>query len=305
MKKCRHCGSGGEIKVSYARIWLCKDCFTSFFERKVKRTAERHRMLKGVRRLAVAISGGKDSAALLAALKRIKLDADLTPIHINLGIPGHSSECERKARELTSLLDLELHVFKLEKEGFTIGMLGETRLGRRACAACSTVKRYWLNKLARELGAQALATGHHLDDTVEVLFNAYLTGDLETIARLRPALPARGKLIARVKPLISLTSQETLEYARILGLPFTSSKCPLGRGSRSLRRRKLIDKISDEIPGFRHTLLSTHLRVFQPIAEEHTELADLRECKLCGEPSSQEVCGYCKVKSAIKGHLAS
>ncbi|RLG52482.1 MAG: hypothetical protein DRN96_02595 [Thermoproteota archaeon] len=306
MRVCRHCGSrAGEVRVGYARMWLCRDCFTRFFERKVRRTLEKYRMLKGVSRLAVAVSGGKDSAALLAALARLELGIELAPIHLNLGIPGYSSECERKARELAEHLGLRLQVFKLEEEGFTVGMLGETRLRRRACAACSTVRRYWLNRLARELDAQAVATGHNLDDTVEVLFNAYFTGDLETIARLKPALPARGKLVARIKPLIALTEEEALEYAEILELPFTSVKCPLGKGSRSLRRKKLIETIAEEVPGYKHTFLSAHLRVFQPMAEEHAELGELGECRLCGEPSSQEVCGYCRVKSAVRAYLAS
>ena len=99
---------------------------------------------------------------------------ELVAIHVDLGIPGYSEECRRIVEKVCGDLGLELHVHDLKKrEGYGIPDFMDTPFRRRICGACGTVKRYHTNRMAYELEADRLATGHNLDDTVEILFELY------------------------------------------------------------------------------------------------------------------------------------
>jgi uncharacterized protein (TIGR00269 family) len=299
---CKRCGAGAEIYLDYARVSLCPDCFKNLFERKVKETVLKYKMIERGDRVAVAASGGKDSSALLSVLRRIFPDIELAALHINLGIDGYSDECERKLTELTKRLDVDLKVFSLKKElGFSMGDFKRTVYGDRICAPCGTIKRYLINKLAHEGGFTKLATGHNLDDIAEVLFNCYLQGDVNQIAKLRPVLlSAHPKLVCKIKPLWAMTEMEDLLYASYSGLPFRAKECPFSRGTRSLERKRLINDISVRIPGFKHTFVKSHLKKLSPLIEKSIGEAPLVECEVCGMPSSSKVCAFCRRVQLVK-----
>ncbi len=257
-------------------------------------------MLEHTSRVLIAVSGGKDSSALLATLAGFSDDVEILPFHIDLGIPGYSEKCREAVEELCKGLGLKPLIFKLETEGFT--MADVAKKYKKPCSPCGTIKRYWMNKVSIERKVDLVLTGHNLDDTIEVLFQAYLTGSVHTIAKTKPKLERIGDLIGRAKPLIRHTDLETLYFSSINELPFVVAECPYSRGSRSIRRKKLIEKIARDIPNFKHTFLSTHLKTFQPLLAEKTRLPPLRKCKRCGMPASAEVCSYCKLKERILKH---
>lgn len=293
MRACSRCGGEAEIRLDYARMDLCPECFLRFYERKVEETVRKYGMFKRGDRVAVAVSGGKDSAALLFSLRKVFPDLPLVAIHLNLGIPAYSEECEEKFRELVGRVGVEGIVYDLRKElGISIPDLRGTR---RICSPCGTIKRYLLNRLAWEGGFTKLATGHHLDDTAEVLFHLYLQGDLGQLVRLRPFSPStHPKLVPKVKPLWRTTERENLLYALLRNLPFRSRECPFSSGSRSLERKKLIWEMEGKIRGFRHTLLSSHLKKFLPLLERVVEPPPLLECSSCHMPSSSDPCAFCR-----------
>lgn len=300
---CKRCGAGAEIFLDYARINLCPECFKNLFERKVRETILRYRMIEHGDRVAVAASGGKDSSALLFVLRRIFPDLELSAIHINLGIGGYSDECEQKLLRLTKNLDVDLRVFNLKKElGISMGDFRNTVYKDRICAPCGTVKRYLLNKLAFEGEFTKLATGHNLDDVAEVLFNSYLYGEINQLVRLKPVLPStHPKLVSKIKPLWAMTEMEDLLYASYCSLPFRAEECPFSRGTRSLERKKLLNDIAIRIPGFKHTFVKSHLKKLSPALERSVEVSSLVECELCGMPSSSKVCAFCKRIELAKG----
>jgi len=308
MPRCSRCGEEDRaIYIAYMRSYLCPECFLKFYERKVKNTVLKHGMFRGAVKVGVAVSGGKDSMALLRAIRNIFPDLELTAIHINLGIGEYSNECERKVRELCEELGVELVIHRLaEEEGFTIPDLLNTPYGRRICGACGIVKRYLMNRMGWELGVDRLATGHNLDDTVELLFELYLTGRVEELVRVRPVLEGGWRIVARVKPLIEMTEEENLWYARLTNTSFATLECPLVKGSRMIERKKLIARIEEEIPGFRHLLYKSHVKRLLPRLEKVVEKPELKPCELCGMPATGKICGYCRLVSrvlkAVKAH---
>jgi len=308
MPKCRKCGREAQVYIGYAKLNLCSACFKEFFERKVRSTIDKYKMIERDDRVAVAISGGKDSAALLFVLRELFPELEMKAIHINLGIGGYSEECEEKVRELLNHVDAELILFDLRDElGVSIEDFKNTVYGRRICSPCGTIKRYLINKLAHQEGATKLATGHHLDDVVEVAFNNYMHGDVNQLARLKPVLPStHPKFIVKVKPLWGVTEEETMLYALHQGLPFRTVECPLSSGARSSGRKKLIHQIEEEIPGFRHTFLKSHTARILPLLEKSVGGAKLVECEVCGMPSSERTCAFCKrIRLAKEARQAS
>ncbi len=304
--RCRICGDPATYRLDHARMHLCEGCFIRYYERKVYKTISKHNMLREARKVAVAVSGGKDSLALLEVLHRIVSEkfpeVNLSVIHIDLGIPGYSEECRNTVERVCSGLDVECHIYDLRaEEGYTIPDFQATPFRRRICGACGTVKRYLMNKIAYEIGADRLATGHNLDDVVEVLFELYLKGSVGELVRIKPvAWSSNVKLVTKIKPLIELTEKENLYYVLSRKLPVLSVQCPLAKDSRMLKRKELINMIEKEIPGFRHTFYKSHLKRLMPALRETIKEPTLMECKSCGMPSLSETCSYCKLTSKLR-----
>ena len=288
------------VYVDYMGRWLCRDCFIEFYEKKLRNTILKYGMFGSRDSIGVAVSGGKDSMAMLMALSRTFPDLGIKAIHINLGIGDYSRDSEEAVRRLCDRLGVEAIIYDLkEREGFTLPDLMKTSYRRRICGACGIIRRYLLNRIAWENGLRILATGHTLDDVVELLFELYLNGRIEEIVRVKPVLEGGDKLVKRVKPLIELTDQENKYYADFMETPYSRLECPLVRGSRMLRRKELISRIEEKIPGFRHTFYKSHVKRFLPKLESLVERPKLRACKVCGMPTIGDVCSYCKLSSRV------
>jgi tRNA(Ile)-lysidine synthase TilS/MesJ len=111
--KCVKCGRQAVIKIPYARLWLCKDHFIEFFEARVLKAIKRYGLIKKGDKVLVAVSGGKDSASLLSALKKAseELDFNIIALHIDLGIGEYSKGNREAVVRLASQLGIKLLVF--------------------------------------------------------------------------------------------------------------------------------------------------------------------------------------------------
>lgn len=300
---CRHCRvNEAKIRLDYARLSLCENCFVKFIERKVARTINEHRMIEKHDKVLVAISGGKDSAALLHLIKNVVPEIEVMCLHIDLGITGFSEVCRQKAEELAKREDVELMVVDLE------GLLGR-RLDqlasryRKICSLCGLVRRYTLNRYGLAYGATKIATGHNLDDAVAILWDFYVKGDLLEALKFQPVTKlAHPKAIPRIKPLIGLTDFELKVYVDIKALPYTLVQCSFGRGSKLNRRKKLVESIESMYPAFKHTFLKSHVKRISPLLSSlpTSRSVDWRSCSRCGMPSKGDLCGMCRIKETLK-----
>jgi len=162
------------------------------------------------------------------------------------------------------------------------------------------VKRYLLNRVARELGAHVVATGHTLDDFLSVLLQAYIRGDLGLLSKHKPYLPLADGLVARAKPLAETPESDTLAYARILGLRFTERKCPYSRKAVSADYKAALDLLEGRHPGLKFQMLRSFLDRIQPrIAAEAGSAVG--RCEVCGEPSFSRVCQFCRLRAQLAG----
>ena len=290
------------LRLSYARMSLCDECFVKFVERKVERTLREYDMIEQGDKLLVALSGGKDSSALLHIIKGLAPDVKLTCLHIDLGIEGLSEQCRLKAEELASQEGVELEVVELRDFlGCSISELALQH--KKTCSPCGLARRYILNYYGCLRGATKIATGHNLDDVLAVLWDLYVAGDLLEAVKLRPVTRSvHPKALSRIKPLIELTDFELKAYVDIKALPYSPAQCPFGRESKLNERKKLIDAIESMYPSFKHTFLKTHVKRVSPLLSPllASRATDRRSCARCGMLSKGELCGMCRLKERLK-----
>ena len=302
MKICSICHKKeAKIHLRYARLSLCEDCFSKYYVNRLVKIIEEYHMFNEKDRIAVAISGGKDSSALLHAMKMAYPKYDIFALHIDLGIDRFSRESLESVRELCRRLDVPLIIYSLEKEkGYTIKDLLETKYSRRICSACSIIKRAYMRDIARENGATILATGHNLNDVVETMITLFVDGKFTDISSLAPSQPPyHPSQIKKIKPLIRHYEWENEYYVKMNNLPYVGEKCPLSKGARSLKRKNILDKWKESEPGIIRQIHTIFTRKF--ILMIGREEMELNTCRICGGPTFGKIYSRCKIELEIRG----
>jgi len=246
--------------------------------------------------IGVAVSGGKDSASLIYALRSIYPRLKLKAFYVNLGIEGYSDHCEEKARRVAEMVNAEFIVYDLRKEdGVSVDLFRHTNYKNKICSPCGVIKRRLFDVLAKRANVKILATGHNLDDIVSIYLSGFFSGDFTYIARLKPVQPPLvNGFPKKVKPLIRTPEMDTAVYAMYNKLPIREVECPHAKGNVEMKYKSLIYYMEKRDPRFKFTVLSLFLKRFIPLIEDKVEEKSLMSCKSCGFPSSMEICGYCK-----------
>ncbi len=306
--RCSRCRKNDAIiNLAYARQRLCKDCFNDFFTKRVRRVVEEFRMFKPGERVAVAVSGGKDSVALLHALKKAFPEQEIYAFYINLGIKYYSDHLEKKVIELAEMVGVPIEIYNLkEKEGYTIDDFLLTKYKNKMCSVCGAIKRNIFTMLAVKVNAEAVATGHNLDDTVSTMMSLFFSGDFEGIARLKPVLkPLIKGQPRKIKPLITTPEIEDLYYVALNELPVQECGCPHGEFTPIKGMKKWLDEMEKEQPDIKFRLLSVFRRKFIPLVEKglnfEESIKEVRACTVCGMPSSSEICSKCRRVMELMG----
>lgn len=301
--RCTICKSKGEknkaiIYLPHHRLALCKEHFISWFEKRVEKTIKEFKMFSKNDRILVAVSGGKDSLALWNALVKLGYEAD--GFYINLGIGQYSEDSKHLALNFAKRIGRALHILDLSSEISTIPQIKEST-NRPACSACGMVKRYYMNKFAKENGYNIIATGHNLDDEAAVLFGNTLKWDVDYLKRQYPVLKEENGFIRKVKPLCKITEKESALYSFFNNIEYIEYECPFSEGASSIEYKEYIAKLEEKHPGTKLQFYTNFLKRMYPILQTHEKLKEeLNKCKICGEPSYNEICSVCSLKEKLK-----
>jgi uncharacterized protein (TIGR00269 family) len=289
----------GQPAVYYRRYegrdW-CRNCFLGSIEKKFRRTVSKNKLIQKGDRIAVAVSGGKDSLTLLHLMSKIK-GMELVAFSIDEGIEGYRPGGIECARRLCKQFGIEHHVYSYRKElGFDLDSLGDI-LGKdmKHCTYCGVFRRYLLNKKARELGATKLAVGHNMDDEAQSIMMNFVRGDISRFARL--GTPSSGsKFVPRIKPLRDIPEKEIAAYAMLRGIEFSDDECPHSFDNVRRDMQGMLNDFELKYPGTKQQIVNFYDRIkgFVPLPE-----GKVHECQECGEPSSGSICKACELLGKI------
>jgi tRNA 2-thiocytidine biosynthesis protein TtcA len=209
-----------------------------------------YRLIEDGDRIAVAVSGGKDSLVLLWLLRErlswIPVHYDLVAIHVD---PGFDRQSSNTLQEY------------FESQGFAYRII-HTDHGLRAhsdenrenpCFLCSRLRRKTLFKTARDLGCVKLALGHNQDDFLETFFINILYGG--QVAGILPRQPFFGGQTVVIRPLALLPSNNIERFARHLQLPVVVNACPTAGVSKRQKIRAMLETLYDSNSKVRGNIL--------------------------------------------------
>ena len=309
---CTKCKTKAVIGLPRHNAAFCKPHFTDYVHDQVAKAIKSQKMFAKDDRLLVAVSGGKDSLALWHILLTLGYRADA--LYVNLGIGGYSEQSyakvQRFADEFAAARGATLHLHTVEKEeGAGIRELA-TLVHRPTCSTCGTIKRYQFDRAAVEHEYDVMATGHNLDDEAARLLGNVLHWQEEYLDKQGPSLPASVEGFAKkVKPLYRLTERELAAYAVLNKIDYIVEECPMAKGARTLLYKEVLNRLETESPGTKQTFYWGFLdkqskKESAPTTMTEKDQAMLHPCATCGQPTTAEICSYCKLMVRAKGASA-
>ena len=305
--KCKKCGAKASVNMRQHKLALCKEHYLEWMPEQTERFIKKYEMFTREEKILVAVSGGKDSLGLWDILVRLGYQAD--GLYLGLGIDGgigYSHESQKFAEKFANKYNLKLHILDIEKEyGQPIPVLAEKshRGYGKPCAVCGLAKRHEMNRIARDLGYDVLATGHNLDDEAAVLFGNTLSWAGDFLLRQGPVLTATEGMARKVKPLCRFYEREMTAYCLLRGIEYIYEECPFAEGSQSIYYKELLNQLESSRPGAK---LIFYLRFLEArksgdlFIEKSPTLAHLRPCLKCGQlTSTNDLCSFCRMIEPI------
>jgi len=306
--KCSLCDRDAVYCPRYEGRCYCREHFVKWFEGKVRKTIRKFSFFGKEEHIVVATSGGKDSLAALYFLHKLSRRVPgwkISALLIDEGIKGYRDEAIKDFLRVVERLGVDYKIVSFKEEiGYSLDELVqmgyERGLPYKPCTYCGVFRRYLLNKHARELGGTVLVTAHNLDDVVQTFLLDLYRGDVKKIPRLGPVtgVSSHPKFVRRVKLFYEVPEKEVTIYALLNDVyPSTFVECPYARFSPRWQIRSFINRMEELYPGSKYSLLKSLLALVDALKEKYRERP--RTCKICGEPSSGEICRACQLKMEL------
>jgi uncharacterized protein (TIGR00269 family) len=299
---CDKCGKKAVIFVKYSGAHLCADHFCDFVEKRVKHEIRQQVNLKGGERIAVAVSGGKDSTVALHLVNKIlghRRDLELCAITVDEGIAGYRESSIPIVADQCRSIGVDHVVISFEDAfGITMDEIAKKERRLATCSYCGVLRRAAMNRAAKELRAKYLATGLNLDDTAQSILMNFSRGDVERLARLGPHKRVQMDLVPRIQPLRMIPESETTLYALVNNLSYHDLECPYAPEALRNTYRSVIAQLEDKSPGTRHSILNSYAEIL-PALESIYPRAKLGHCS-CGEPTMAEKCKACELIDSLR-----
>ncbi len=304
--RCDRCPEDAVVDQPYRGAHLCERHFSDSVRERFRR--ELHRQLPKFSHgtVAVAVSGGKDSAvalALSASYFARRPTVRVVALTVDEGIEGYRPATLVRAAELATSLDLEHRVVRSrDRLGVTTDGMAKAFPGTVPCSFCGVWRRRLLNSAAKDAQADVLVLGFNLDDLAQTVLMNFARADLARMRRMAPHGHRQPGLVPRIAPLATVPEREVYLYARLRGLPFDHGECPhAGAAARNVYR-EVVWRLEEAFPGTRHALLRSREQILDALDGPDGEGAPGR-CIECGEPSTGPRCRSCEYLRVARSTL--
>lgn len=301
---CKFCKSNPVITLVNNDISLCKSCFIKYFEKKARKTITQYSMIKKKDHIGLALSGGKDSSALLHLLNALQKQTGifkLSAILIDEGIANYRAKTKNFAKKICKKEGIKLNIVSFKDEfGRSLDQLIK-KSDLNPCTTCGVLRRYLLNKYSLKYKFTKLATAHNLDDESQSVLMNFFKNNMDVQKRLGPVTGVikHPSFVPRIKPFYFLTEKEIATYAFVKKLMYVAN-CPYH--TKALRQdvRNLINDFEARYQGTKHSFIQSFLHILPLLKKDTASSKNLILCKRCKQPSSNNLCKTCKLIENLK-----
>jgi uncharacterized protein (TIGR00269 family) len=271
--------------------------FNQYIRNNAREVIMDYQLIKPIERVAVGLSGGKDSVLTLHLLVELmdELDFELVAVSIDEGISGYRGEGINAARVNAAKLGVELVEGSFKEEfGFTLDQAAD--LYQSACIPCGVFRRQLLNKISNELGADKVATGHNLDDEIQSFLMSFAKADFRRFSKFGPKLDRiHPKLVPRIKPLWKIPEKDVGIWAVMNKVDVHFAECPYSHTSLRAKVKNYLNELEGKRQGTKLSILESFSKTFKFQKKEII----MGVCSRCSEPSSLNICKACEMVEEI------
>ena len=219
-------------------------------------------------------------------------------VTIDEGIGGYREEGVEIAARNAGKFGVEHKIVSFtEYLGMTLDDIisRNTKEGRRnACTYCGVFRRWILNRVAKDVGATKIATGHNLDDETQSIVMNYLEGNIQNLTRIGPKSESRSeRFTIKIKPLREIPEKEIGLYVVARELDVHFAGCPYASESFRAEIGSFIKNLSREHPTIMYSTLRGFDRMKPVLKREFSRDYPTSGCEKCGEPSTARLCKAC------------
>ena len=222
----------------------------------VRRCVEDYNMISPGDRVAVGISGGKDSLVLLQILAGLRQYSDfsLDAVTIDMGLGMDYSG----VAEFCGELDVPYHLVKTE-----IGpIIFEHRKEKNPCSMCAKMRRGALNQAILDLGIRKIALGHHYDDAVETFLMSLLYEG--RISCFQPVTELDRMGVTQIRPMLYIHEKTVDNFAKRMALPVVENRCPADKHTKREEIKQLVFELSGRYPDLKERVFGAMQRLPLP-----------------------------------------
>ncbi len=220
----------------------------------MRRCIDDYDMIKPGDRIAVGVSGGKDSLVLLQLLAGLRKYFDkpfeLAAITIDMGLGMDYGPIAELCREL----DVPYHVVKTQ----IAPIIFDHRKEKNPCSMCSKMRRGALNQAILDLGYHKLALGHHYDDAVETFVMSLLFEG--RISCFQPVTDLDRTGIVQIRPMLYIHEKTVDNFANRMALPVIENRCPVDKATKREEVKQLVYSLSQTYPDLKERIFGAMQR---------------------------------------------
>ncbi|MBO5343831.1 MAG: tRNA 2-thiocytidine biosynthesis protein TtcA [Ruminococcus sp.] len=231
--------------INQAEESICRE-FGKKIWTKFRRGVRDYRLISEGDKVAVCISGGKDSILMALCIRRLQRNGEIPFEAEYIAMdPGYSNENAEKIKENCKLLDLPVSFYK------TNIFNSAERSPKNPCFLCSRLRRGWLYKKAQELGCNKIALGHHFDDVIETILMGMLYGS--QMQTMMPKLHSENYGgMELIRPLYLVREADIIDWTEQNALSFIRCACSMSekseQGSKRAEVKALIAQLRQTNP---------------------------------------------------------